>query len=213
MGIFDFFTGKKEKNYQQSLLNPGQEDLHAQYLRALQSQGQGGGFGDAADYYRDLLSNDSQTMNQLSAPEMRQFNEEIIPGLSEQFAGMGSGGLSSSGFRNAAVNAGTDLSERLGALRAQLRAQGAQSFQNLSQGALNPVMENIHRPATGGFLQSAAPAVGTAIGAAIGGPLGAAAGGFLGNMTSNAFNPSQKGTSSPYGGKPQSSFQLPNRGF
>lgn len=205
--------GKKEKNYQQSNLTPEQQELHDQYLNAVQNQGAGGAFGDVADYYRDLMSNDSQTLEQLSAPEMRKYNEEIIPDLAHQFAGMGAGNLSSSGFRNASVNAGTDLSERLGALRANLRAQGAQGFQNLAQGALNPVTENIIRPATGGFFQAAAPAVGTAVGTALGGPFGAAAGNFLGNQASNAFNPSQKGTSSPYGGKPQSNFQLPNIGF
>lgn len=156
----EFLLGKDEKNYQQSLLTPQQEQLQGNYLSAVNQQGAGGAFGDTADYYRDLLSNDSNTMNQLSAPEMRRFNEDIIPGLSEQFAGMGSGGLSSSGFRNAAVNAGTDLSERLGAMRANLRQQGAQGLSNLAQGALSPVTENIHRPATNGFLGSFAEGAG-----------------------------------------------------
>jgi len=123
-----FFSGSPEKHERVSSLRRDQEPLFKQLQEALQKKGGSGAFGQSADYYRDLLSNDSQTLNQLSAPELRRFNEEIIPDLSEQFAGMGSGGLSSSGFRNAAVNAGTDLSERLGALRAQLRNQGAQGL-------------------------------------------------------------------------------------
>ena len=147
--------GKKEQNYQQSTLGAEQQPLYGQYLNSLQNPGAGGAAGSAADYYRDLLSNNSETMNQLSAPELRRFNEDIIPGLSEQFAGMGSGALSSSGFRNAAVNAGTDLSERLGALRANLRGQGAQGLQQMTQFGLGNFNENIHRPETHGLVGGA----------------------------------------------------------
>jgi hypothetical protein len=163
----EFLFGKKERNYQQSNLGPEQQPLYEQYQQSLMNPGAGGTSGMTADYYRDLMSNDSQTMNQMAAPEMRKFNEEVIPGLSEQFAGMGSGGLSSSGFRNAAINAGTDLSERLGAMRAQLRQQGAQGLQNMTQFGLGTGFnENIHRPETfgavGGFLEGAGKGVGQA---------------------------------------------------
>lgn len=170
-----FFTGSKAKNYQQSLLTKQQQPVLGQLTNAAQQSGAGGAFGGAADYYRDLLSDDSQTFNAMKAPEMRQFNEDIIPGISEQFAGAGSGGLSSSGFRNAAVNAGTDLSERLGAIRAQLRGQGAAGLAGIGQSALGQYSENIHQPATGGFLDAIAPAIGAGIGAATG---GWASGGF-----------------------------------
>lgn|SRR5574338_117871 len=155
MGFNEFMFGTKEKNYQQSLLEPGQQPIKNQLYGAAQ-KGQGGAFGQVADYYGDLLSNDSEDFNAYAAPEMRRFNEQIIPGLAEQFAGMGSGALSSSGFRNAAVSAGTDLSERLGAIRAQLRQQGAQGLQNLGQQSLGQFSENIMRPATQGFAQQIA---------------------------------------------------------
>jgi hypothetical protein len=164
--------GKEEKNYQQSTLNKGQRGLHKQYLQALQSPGTGGAFGTTADYYRDLLSDNPQDLQAFAAPQQRQFNEETIPGLSEQFAGMGSGGLSSSGFRNAAVSAGTDLNERLGAMRAQLRQSGAQGLQSLAQGAFNPVQENIVRPATGGLLQGLASGAGQGLAAYATGGMG-----------------------------------------
>ena len=82
-------------------------------------------------------------MKQLSAPELRKFNEEIIPRLSEEFAGMGAGGLSSSGFQNAAVSAGTDLSERLGAIRAGLRSQGAAGLANIGQQSLGNYTQDV----------------------------------------------------------------------
>lgn len=188
-----FFSGTPERFYQQSTLGKEQQPLYNQMLAATQGKGAGGAFGQAADYYRDLLSDDSNTFQAMQAPELRRFREQTIPSLSEQFAGMGSGGLSSSGFRNAAVSAGTDLSERLGAIRAQLRQQGAAGLMGLGQQGLGQYNENILRPAEEGFAGQIAPLLGTAAGAFFGGPAGAAIGGAVGNWISG------KGKSSPYG--------------
>lgn len=208
-----FFTGSKAKNYQQSTLTPGQQPVLNQLTNAAQGKSTGGVFGDLGNYYKDLFDPNGESFQSFQAPEKRRFDEETIPGLSEQFAGMGSGGLSSSSFRNAAVNAGTDLSERLGALRAQLRQQGAAGMANLGQQALGQYSENIHQPATGGFFDTIAPAVGSALGS-FAGPLGSAAGGAIGSMFGGA---SSKGQSSPFGNmpKPQNSagkFGLPTFG-
>lgn len=200
MGVFDFFTGTPERSYDvtTSRLRKDQEPLYQQLQKSLAGPGAGGAFGNTADYYRDLLSDDSSTFNDMQAPEQRRFNEQIIPDLAEQFAGMGSGGLSSSGFRNAAVNAGTDLSERLGAIRAQLRQQGAQGLSGLGSQGLQQFQDtqNVVRPGTPGLFDSAAPAIGAGIGTLFG-PAGTAIGGSLGNMASNWI--SGKGKSSPYG--------------
>lgn len=161
----NLFFGKPGEFEKVNNLRPGQEGLYQQLQDAAQGRGGGGAFGQASDYYRDLLSNDSNTFNQMAAPEMRRFNEEIVPGLSEQFAGFGSGGLASSGFRNAAVNAGTDLSERLGAIRAQLRQQGAQGLMGLGQQGLQQFDENVYRQREPGLLEQLAPAAGMAAGA------------------------------------------------
>jgi hypothetical protein len=187
-----FFTGRRGRYKQRSTLAPEQQPLFAQLQAALQGQGAGGAFGNIADYYRDLLSNDSQAFNAFAAPEQRRFQEETIPGLAEQFAGMGSGGLSSSGFRNAGVQAGTDLSERLGAIRAQLRQQGAQGLSNLGQFGLSPQFnENIYEAGQPGLLDFAGPALGAA-GAAFGGPVGAAFGNAAGGWLSNRFGANRK---------------------
>ncbi len=165
-----FFEGTPEEHERVSNLLPEQQGLYQQLQQSAMRPGAGGAFGDSADYYRDLLSNDSETANMMFAPETRRFNEQIIPGLSEQFAGMGSGGLSSSGFRNAAVNAGTDLSERLGAIRAQLRTQGAQGLFGIGQQGLGNYSQDIvSKQGTQGLLQQAAPIAGKAIGAYAGG--------------------------------------------
>ncbi len=182
----NFFGGSPEKHEQISTLLPEQQPLYQQLQRAGMGQGAGGAFGESADYYRNLLSDNSSDYNAFQAPQMRQFNEDIIPGLSEQFAGMGSGGLSSSGFRNAAVNAGTDLSERLGQIRANLRQQGAQGLQNIGQFGLNNFSQDrMTQQGSPGFLSQVAPAIGNA----------------AAQYTGAKFGGSGFGQSSPYGGQ------------
>lgn len=198
MGFFqsigEGLFGKKGKMGQRSLLGKEQQPLYQQLLAANQGRGAGGSFGTSADYYRDLLSNDSADLQAFQAPEMRNFNENIIPQLSEQFAGMGSGGLDSSSFRNAAVNAGTDLSERLGALRAQLRQQGAQGLQGIGQQGLQNFNENYQTADEPGLLgQIAGPLTGGALFGGLGGGSGLMSG--FGNWLSQ----SNKGKSNPYG--------------
>lgn len=226
MAFWDFLTGTPEKRENVSLLRPYQEGLHRQSVRAAQNSGAGGAFGDTADYYRNNLSDNSADFNSFAAPELRQFNEQTIPGLSEQFAGMGSGGLSSSGFRNAAVNAGTDLSERLGAIRANLRQQSAQGLANIGQQGLQSYSQNmVTQPGSEGLLSNLSPAIGSAIGS-FAGPIGTAVGGALGgaagNLFKNSFGQNKVGTnSSPYGNSQKSggfssslpSFNSSMRGF
>jgi hypothetical protein len=145
------------------MLRPEQEGLYNQAIQSGMGSGAGGAFGTAADYYRGLLSDNSADFQSQSAPMMRQYNEDIVPGLSEQFAGMGAGGLSSSGFRNAQIQGGVDLSERLGSLRSQLRQYGAQGLQGIGQTGLGNYSQNIEtQPGSEGFLSQAAPAVGNA---------------------------------------------------
>lgn len=192
MGFFDsigdFFLGTPEKREQVSSLTPSQMKLQNQLEKSAMGRGAGGAYGTSADYYRNLLSDENADLEAFSAPELRKFREQIIPDLAEQFAGMGSGGLSSSGFQNAAVGAGTDLAERLGAIRASLRQSGAQGLTNIGQQALNPYTQwQTTQPGSEGFLSQVAPAIGTAAGAA------------FGNLAGNWLSNSTKGKSSPYG--------------
>ncbi len=197
----NFLMGTPEKRENVSTLRPEQEPLYQQAVNAGLNPGAGGSFGTSADYYRDNLSDNPADMQAFAAPEVRRFNEQIIPGISEHFAGMGSGGLSSSGFQNAAVNAGTDLSERLGAIRANLRQQSAQGLTNIGQIGLGNYSQNmVTQPGSEGFLSAIAPAVGTAIGS-FAGPGGAAAGNMAGNAFKNSFGGNRVGrNTSPYGG-------------
>ena len=213
MGFFkslgNFFMGTPEKRENVSTLRPEQEGLYNQLVNAGKGAGAGGAFGQSADYYRNLLSDDSADYNAFAAPMLRQYNEDIIPGISEQFAGMGSGGLSSSAFKNAQIQGATDLAERLGSIRANLRQAGAQGLQNIGQLGLNSYSQNmVTEPGTEGFLSQIAPLVGTAAGAFFGGPGGAAIGNSVGNWFSGKMSGGNAvgANSSPYGaGGPQAS--------
>lgn len=185
-------SGNDEKQQQISNLTPSQQRLQRSRERAVRGRGAPGAYGDVADYYRDNLSDTPEDYDAFAAPELRRYNQQIIPDLAEQFAGMGSGGLSSSGFRNAAVNAGTDLSERLGALRAELRQRSAQGLQNLSEGAIQPNQQSsLVRPPAPGFMESAAPGVAQA-----GTQL---AYDYMKQNMNQSQNQTSFGTTSPYG--------------
>lgn len=216
----NFLTGTPEKRENVSTLRPEQEPLLSSAINAGMGPGAGGAFGTAADYYRNLMSDDNADFNAFAAPQLRQYNQDIVPGISEQFAGMGSGGLSSSGFRNAQIQGATDLAERLGAIRANLRHSGAQGLQQIGQVGLGNYSQNmVTEPGTEGLLSQVAPIIGTAAGAAFGGPAGAAAGNWLGNLFSSKTGNNVGGNTSPYGSSgPKASpnvgggggFQLPN---
>lgn len=215
-----FFTGSPEKRENVSTLRPEQEGLYNQLVNAGQRPGAGGAFGTTADYYRNLLSDENADFNAFAAPALRQYNQDIVPGLSEQFAAMGAGGsgLSGSAFRNAQLQGATDLAERLGAIRANLRQAGAQGLANIGQMGLQPYSQNmITQQGTPGFLSSVSPAVGSAAGMALGGPLGGAIGNLAGNWFGGSGNKVGANTS-PYGSAPKASptiqppqgMQVPN---
>ena len=132
----NFFMGTPGKFSQQSTLGQSQQPLYNQLQEAASGGGPGGSFGQAADYYRSLLSDDNSTLQAMINPELRNFRQNIIPQIGEQFAGMGAGALNSSGYRNATLQAGTDLAERIASMRANLRQQGAQGLTGLGQQGL-----------------------------------------------------------------------------
>ncbi len=215
------FGGTPEKRENVSTLRPEQEPLYRQAVNAGLGRGAGGAIGDASDYYRNLLSDNSADYNSFAAPAMRQYNQDIAPQIAEQYAGMGAGGLSSSGFRNAQNQGSVDLAERLGAIRANLRQSGAQGLQNAGQIGLQNFSQNmVTQPGSEGMASSLIPAVLGGIGTAVGGPVLGAIGGAAGGAVSNWFN--GKGNkvgaqSGAYGaGGPKASpnigggFRLPN---
>ena len=186
-----FWTGQSAKWDQRSNLSPSQQSLQQQAQNAAMGSGAGGAFGGAADYYRDLLGG-NQNYNAMAAPEMRQFNEETMPGIAEQFAGMGSGGSFGSRFASEQSSAGAGLAERLAAMRAGLRQQGAQGLMGVGQQGLNQHMQNMYMPRQPGFAESMGGAIGQGMGSFFGGGLGSM-GVNVGNSLFNSFRDRNNG--------------------
>ena len=213
MSSGNFFTGTPGKWDQRSTLSQGQQPVLNQLNAANQGRGAGGTFGTLSDYYQNQFNDNTSDFGALSQPEMRRFNEQTIPELSEQFAGYGfgggsgSGGLSSSAFRNQTANAGADLGERLAQIRAQIRQQSAQGLHQLGQTGLGNYSENTYTQGQPGLIDQIGPALGTAAGAffgspQIGGAIGSGIAGLFGNK--NKGGEVQKGSTSPLGGNANS---------
>lgn len=117
------------------------------------------------DFLQQLLSPGSESLEAFQAPALRQFQEQIMPQLAERFAGLGA--LSSSGFRNAALQEGSSLAERLSAQRGGLGLQGMSQLMSLLQMGLTPQFQNVQAPGTRG-------ALGGLLGGLAGSPFGSA---------------------------------------
>jgi hypothetical protein len=108
-----------------STLGKGQQGLLQQLLSSLQGQSgniqQSPLFQQGGNFLQQLLSGSPEAFKSFEAPAMRQFNEQIIPGIAERFSGLGAGSQSSSAFQQALGQAGAGLSEQLQALRSGLQ--------------------------------------------------------------------------------------------
>lgn len=132
LGAASSLTSKKPGLKKVPTMSQGQQGLQNQILQLLQGQlGQGGPFSQAQGYLQNLLSGSPQSTSAFEAPAMRQFNEQIIPGLAERFSGLGAGSQSSSAFQQALGQAGAGLSENLQALRSGLQGGAAQQLLGL----------------------------------------------------------------------------------
>jgi len=126
--------GKDEKFG--STYNQGQQSGINDLLQKIKGMGnqtditQGQNYGQGQEWLQGLF-NDPQFFQNMEAPAMRQFNEEIIPGVANRFASMGSGGaLGSTGFRNQLGRESSNLATNLAANRGQMQQAGVnQSLQ------------------------------------------------------------------------------------
>lgn len=118
------------------------------------------------------LFNDPEFFQKFEAPLMRQFNEEIVPGLANRFASMGSGGaLGSTGFRNQLAREGSNLSTNIAALRGGMQQQGVNqglqyaqqpvnNYMQMLQTALGHPTNNVYQPPSNPAASIFGPAVG-----------------------------------------------------
>lgn len=132
--LSEFIFGSQDKLKKFDQYTPGQNNLLNQLLQALGIGGNtSNAYNQAQGNLSDILGGGDEAYNRFSAPYMRQFQEETLPGIAERFAGMGA--LSSSGFGQALGSAGAGLQERLASLREGLRQNaGQQAFGQYNQG-------------------------------------------------------------------------------
>jgi hypothetical protein len=141
-GLKNFLFGGQESQFDDEqlsalaqLLQGGQNQLNDPYQ----------GFGDIENY---------ATQN---------FNQQVVPGLAERFAGSGSNASSSPIFAQQLGQAGQQFSQGLGALKAQYgqqnRAQGLQQIQmGLTPNKTQNVPGFLNGPLLGQLLQGGAKA-------------------------------------------------------
>ncbi|MDC7243651.1 MAG: hypothetical protein PQJ44_06920 [Sphaerochaetaceae bacterium] len=150
MSFGDFMWGSEGEFVRESQLTPEQQEIWRKYKEAADS-----GFMDAANYYKSILADDPELYNQLFASELQRFERETMPDLAEQYAGLGSGGINSSGFQLAASGAGADLAERLAGMRANLKGQAATGMSQMAQGLLTPTDYVAYQQPQSGFAEKA----------------------------------------------------------
>ncbi len=140
-----FLFGSKPKVKTQSLFTPQQNAYQSTLLQGLQQPTEAG-----LEYLLRLLRGDSESFDEFADPEMRRFQEEILPMISERFAGLGA--LNSSGFQNATVGAGRQLSENLARLKAELKQGALSQLSNFGQQGLQQSQTTYQTPGSRGLL-------------------------------------------------------------
>jgi len=136
-GQFGSTFNPQQQNFMQqglSGLNPGQGDI-------TQNQTFQGG----NQWLQDLFS-DPNFFKNFEAPLLRQFDEEILPNTANRFAGMGSGGSTgSTAFRNQIAREGTNLHEKIAALRGGLQQTGVNQSLQYSQQPTSNYMQQLQQ--------------------------------------------------------------------
>lgn len=162
--IMRFLFGDRDRTKQQSVLSPEQQNLAKSLFGGLGGGGIYGqgqqGYESGMNYLQNLYSDSPDAYNKLAAPYLRQFNEQIVPGLAERFTGAGYGGRQSSAFQQSLGQAGQRLQEGLGSMFEGLKSQNLGNllgFSNLpfqqAQGALGQrTFENIYQPGSTGIV-------------------------------------------------------------
>jgi hypothetical protein len=156
--------GNEGKFSNQDVLNPQQQQLHGQFLNQF-----GGAQNAGLQNILGLLQGGDEAFAKFEDPYKRQFQQETIPGLAEQFAGMGSGGSqNSSAFQQALGGAGADLSANLASLRGNLQNQAVGQLQGFQNQAYQPTFQTSFTPPTTGLFQGLTSGLSQGVGSYLG---------------------------------------------
>jgi len=150
MGFLDFLFGKSGKSFPVQTMTGEQSDLLKQLLSGLS-----GPLSSGLGNLQALLGGGEEAYKAYEAPAMRQFNEQIIPGIAARFSGLGAGAQGSSAFPQALSQAGASLSENLAAQRAGLQSQAlSQLLGFLGQGLGQQSFQYQQRQPDLGFIRA-----------------------------------------------------------
>lgn len=160
--LSEFLFGKGESIKQAPTLTPQQQQLQGNLLQML-----GPLLGQGGEFLGGLFGDSSQ----FSAPFMRQFEEQTIPGIAERFSAID--GQRSSAFGQQLGAAGAGLQENLASLQGQLGMQGLGQLAQLFGMGQQPSFENIYKPQslglTGGLTQGVGQGLGNLFASLFGG--------------------------------------------
>lgn len=137
-------------------LTPEQQSLLGQLVGGIQ--------GPLSGALRNLQSMLSGGAEAFEAPAMRQFQEQIVPGIAERFTGLGAGAQGSSAFGQQLGAAGAGLAERLAMQRAGLQERAISQLQALLSPALKSPFQYTQIPGSEGALSGLFGGVGTGLG-------------------------------------------------
>ena len=160
MALLDFLFGREPKMRQLPAISPEQQELLSDLIGQIR-----GPLTEGISGLQQILAGEPEAFEAFEKPAMRQFEEQIVPGIAERFTGMGTGAQRSSAFAQALGKAGESLSERLAAQRGAMQQQAmGQLSQLLGLGLRQPTFGYQMQPGTPGFLGALAPALGTGVG-------------------------------------------------
>lgn len=142
-------------------------------------------YNAGSSYLQNILSGDPNAFAAFEAPYLQNFEQNIVPGIAERFAGMGTGAgaLNSSGLNNSLAQAGRNLQTDLAGLRAGLQMQALpqalgyaqQPYSNILAGSQVSPFAYAHQPGSpgllGGVLGGFGQGAGQAFGLGTGGPM------------------------------------------
>ena len=135
-------------------LTGGQSGLLEQLISMLSGTG-AQGFEQGLQSLMGMLSGSDESFEAFEAPLKRQFQEEVIPQLTERLTGLGAGGGRSSGAGQILGQAGQRFEEGLAGQRAQLQQNAIQqllsTFLGGSQQALGTKAFGFAQKPQGGF--------------------------------------------------------------
>jgi len=150
-------------------------------------------FEQGMQYLQGILGGGDEAFRDFEAPMMRQYNEQIVPGIAARFSGMGAGSQASSAFPQALSQSAADLTERLSSQRAGLKTDALSKLFGMAQTGLGTqAFQNVQMPGKTGLMDTIMPGIGSMIGMGVGGPVGGAMGGGLEALIRKIFSGRQQ---------------------